>query len=189
MNKRQVVEYVEHLRREYSHGTITAHLSRLRSIWTHAYKLGEIDSKTSPFFDHDLSAYRGEGSKQKQLFSHDQLSKVLKEASESIRDLVRLGLFPKARLSERCNAHEEIIEDVRCMVIKKGKTAAAARTIPIAKQIQDIQLPLGLDHKSAGRVFSRFKTSKVTTDSSPPSIPCACISLPQRNVQELMSSI
>lgn len=121
----------------------------MRSIWTHAYKLGEIDSKTSPFFDHDLSAYRGEGSKQKQLFSHDQLSKVLKEASESVRDLVRLGLFTKARLSERCNAHEEIIEDVRCMVIKKGKTAAAARTIPIAKQIQDIQLPLGLDHKSA----------------------------------------
>lgn len=39
------------------------------------------------------------------------------------------------------------------MVIKKGKTAAAARTIPIAKQIQDIQLPLGLDHSLLDESF------------------------------------
>ncbi|HHX8536172.1 TPA: DUF6538 domain-containing protein [Vibrio alginolyticus] len=166
INKRQVVEYVEHLGREYAHGTITAHLSRLRSVWTHAYKLGEIDSKTSPFCDHDLSEYRGEGSKQKQLFSTDQITKILNEAPESVRDLTRLGLFTGARLSELCNAHEEIIEGVRCMVIKKGKTAAAARIVPLADQVQDIQLPLGLETKAAGRVFSRFKTNSVTTDSS-----------------------
>ncbi|MGU3842764.1 integrase, partial [Vibrio diabolicus] len=65
-----------------------------------------------------------------------------------------------------CNAHEEIIEGVRCMVIKKGKTAAASRRVPLPSRLQDITLPLGLDTKAAGRIFSRFKIASITTDSS-----------------------
>ena len=41
IDKKSVVAYVEHLGDEYAHGTIAAHLSRLKSIWTHAFQLGE----------------------------------------------------------------------------------------------------------------------------------------------------
>lgn len=166
IHKKQVVSYVELLGSEYAHGTITAHLSRLKSVWVHAYKLGEIESKVSPFCDHDLSKYRGEGTKQKQLFSSSQLKQILQDSPEPVKDLVRLGIFTGARLSELCNAHEEIIEGVRCMVIKKGKTAAASRRVPLPSRLQDITLPLGLDTKAAGRIFSRFKIASITTDSS-----------------------
>lgn len=166
IRKKQVVDYVEHLGFEYAHGTISAHLSRLKSIWVHAYKLGEIESKVSPFCDHDLSKYRGEGSKKKQLFSSSQLKQILKDAPEPVKDLVRLGLYTGARLGDLCSAHEETLEGVRCMVIKRGKTAAASRIVPIPSNLQDIKLPLGLETKAAGRIFSRFKVASITTDSS-----------------------
>lgn len=52
------------------------------------------------------------------------------------------------------------------MVIASGKTASAKRIIPLPKQVQDISLPLGLISKSAGRDFSRFKISQITTDTT-----------------------
>jgi integrase/recombinase XerC len=166
LNKRQVVEYIQHLDCEFAHGTIVAHLSRLRSIWTHAYQMGEIMIKTSPFCDHDLSQYRGQGSKPKQLFSKTQLHQIINECPDSVKDLVRLGLFTGARLSELCTADVEIIEDIKCLVIRKGKTESAVRIIPVPPQVDDIQLPLNLDTKAAGRVFSRFKVSEITDDST-----------------------
>jgi hypothetical protein len=72
IHKKQVVEYIQYLSNEYAHGTILAHLSRLKSIWTHAYQMGDIKSKTSPFCDHSLSQYKGEPSKKKKLFSRDE---------------------------------------------------------------------------------------------------------------------
>jgi len=166
IHKKQVVEYIEHLGHEYAHGTISGHLSRLRSVWGHAYKLGEIETKTSPFCDHDLSQYRGEGSKQKQLFSSNQLKVILKDSPVLVKSLAKLALFTGARISELCRAHEETIEGVRCMIITKGKTAAAKRLVPLPPQVQDIRLPLGLEAKTAGRIFSHFKVDKITKDSS-----------------------
>jgi len=166
INKRQVVEYIQHLGNEFAHGTIVAHLSRLKSMWTHAYQMGEIKTKTSPFCDHDLSQYRGEGSKPKQLFSKAQLHKVLTECPVSVRNLVKLGLFTGARISELCTAEVEIIEGIRCLVVRKGKTESATRVIPLPPQVSNIQLPLNLDTKTAGRTFSRFKVAHVTDDST-----------------------
>jgi integrase/recombinase XerC len=166
INKKQVVDYIQYLSSEYAHGTLVAHLSRLKSIWTHAYQMGEIQSKISPFCDHDLSQYRGDASKPKQLFSKEQLYKVLNECPDDLKDLVRLGLFTGARLSELCTADVEIIEDIKCLVIRRGKTESAARVIPIASQVADIRLPLNLDTKAAGRAFSRFKVANITTDST-----------------------
>ncbi|EMD78786.1 integrase family protein [Vibrio diabolicus E0666] len=166
ISKKKVVDYVQFLGNDYAHGTITAHLSRLKSIWSHAYKRGEVANKVSPFCDHDLSAYKGEGSAQKQLFNDCQLKTVIKSCPSKLKDLVRLGLYTGARISELCKATEEKIEGIRCMVIKSGKTASAKRLIPLPIQVQDIELPLGLEAKSAGRDFSRFKTSEVTTDST-----------------------
>jgi len=166
INKKKVVEYVQFLGNDYAHGTITAHLSRLKSVWIHAYKRGEIKHKTSPFCDHDLSAYRGEGSAQKQLFSDGQFKQIMNESPNKLKNLVRLAMYTGARLSELCNATEEKFEGVRCMVIKTGKTASAARVVPLPSQVEDIKLPLMLDTKSAGRTFSRFKVAKVTTDKT-----------------------
>lgn len=166
INKRQVVEYIQYLSKEYAHGTLVAHLSRLKSIWTHAYQMGEIESKVSPFCDHDLSQYRGDATKPKQLFSKEQLHKVLNECPSDLRSLVRLGLFTGARLSELCTADVETIEGIKCLIIRRGKTESAARIIPLASQVADIKLPLNLDTKAAGRAFSRFKVAEITTDST-----------------------
>ncbi|MBV7316215.1 DUF6538 domain-containing protein [Shewanella sp. NIFS-20-20] len=166
IHKKQVVEYVDYLGQEYAHGTITAHLSRLKSVWVHAYKLGEIDQKISPFCDHDLSKYRGEGTQQKQLFSKHQLQQILRECPENIKNVVRLGLFTGARLNEICNAHEELIDGVRCMVIKKSKTASGVRVVPLPPQVDDITLPLCIETKTTGRAFSRFKVERITDDKT-----------------------
>ncbi|WVE30772.1 integrase, partial [Vibrio natriegens] len=80
--------------------------------------------------------------------------------------LVRLGLFTGARIGDLCKAHEETIEGVRCMVIKKGKTPAASRIVPLPSRLKDITLPLGLEAKAAGRIFSRFKVASITNDRS-----------------------
>ena len=166
VHKKTVVAYIEHLGDEYAHGTIAAHLSRLKSIWVHAFQLGEITLKQSPFEDHDLSPYKKGESQRKQLFSKDQLTKVLNECPDSVKPLTKLALFTGARISELCRAEVEVIEGVRCLVVHKGKTKSAPRYIPLADQLNDIELPLRLDHKSAGRTFSKFKVDKVTDDST-----------------------
>lgn len=166
IDKKSVVAYIEHLGGEYAHGTIAAHLSRLKSIWTHAFQLGEIPIKQSPFEDHDLSFYKNGSSQRKQLFSSEQLRKVLSDCPNEVKPLVKLGLFTGARISELCNADVEVIEGIKCLVVHKGKTDSAARYIPLAEQVVDLPLPLKIDHKAAGRTFSRFKVSQVTDDSS-----------------------
>lgn len=58
IDRKRVVEYVAHLGEEYAHGTISARLSRLKSIWTHAYQMGEVSKKDEPFEGLDLSPYK-----------------------------------------------------------------------------------------------------------------------------------
>lgn len=166
IDKKSVVAYVEHLGDEYAHGTISAHLSRLKSIWVHAFQLGEISTKQSPFADHDLSPYKKGESRRKQLFSVEQLHKVLADCPYEVKPLVKLGLFTGARISELCNADVEEVEGVRCLVVHRGKSKSAARYIPLADQVADLPLPIKLDHKVAGRLFSRFKVSQITEDST-----------------------
>ncbi len=166
VHKKTVVAYIEHLGNEYAHGTIAAHLSRLKSVWVHAFQLGEITLKQSPFEDHDLSPYKKGESQRKQLFSKEQLNKVLNECPESVRPLAKLALFTGARISELCKADVEVVEGVKCLVVQKGKTKSAKRYIPLAEQVKDIELPLRLDDKSAGRTFSTFKIDKITSDST-----------------------
>lgn len=166
IDKRTVVQYIEHLACEYAHGTITAHLSRLRSIWTHAYQMGEIKDKISPFCDHDLSHYKGEPPKRKQLFDSEQLRRVLEECPDNLKDLTRLALYTGARISELCAAEVETYEGIKCLVIRKGKTTSAARVIPLVEQVIDIEIPLNLTTKDAGRYFSKFKTTHITKDST-----------------------
>ncbi|GLX84151.1 hypothetical protein tloyanaT_04030 [Thalassotalea loyana] len=166
ITKKQVVEYIQHLGGEYAVGTIRSHLSRLKALWTHAYQMGEIKTSVSPFCDHDLSRFKGEASKPKQLFSKEQLNTVLNESPMELRDFVKVALFTGARLSELCQADVEEIEGVKCLIVRKGKTASATRVIPIAPQIQDIELPFKYDSKTVGRTFSRFKVAQVTTDTT-----------------------
>lgn len=166
ITKKQVVEYIQHLGSEFAEGTIRSHLSRLKSIWVHAYQMGEIKSKVSPFCDHDLSRFKGKSPTPKKLFSKEQLIKAMSECPEHLKDLVKVALFTGARISEICNADVEVIEDVKCLVIRKGKTASAVRVIPIASQLADVNLPLNLDSKTAGREFSRFKVANISKESS-----------------------
>ncbi len=166
IHKKSVVAYIEHLGDEYAHGTIAAHLSRLKSIWTHAFQLGELTQKQSPFEDHDLSPYKKGESQRKQLFSSEQLKKVLTESPETVRDLVKLALYTGGRISELCNADLEVVEGLRCLVVYKGKTKSSGRYIPLAEPIANLDLPLKIDHKAAGRVFSRYKVGEITSDST-----------------------
>ncbi len=166
IDKKSVVAYIEHLGDEYAHGTIAAHLSRLKSIWVHAFQLGEISTKQSPFADHDLSPFKNGTSQRKQLFSKEQLGKVLSDCPDNVKALVKLALFTGGRISELCNADVEVIEGIKCLVVHKGKSDSAARYIPLVEQVSDLPSPLKIDHKASGRTFSRFKVSQITDDST-----------------------
>ncbi|MBW3165516.1 tyrosine-type recombinase/integrase [Ferrimonas balearica] len=183
ISKKDVVRFIEHIAAQYSASTISAHLSRLRSVWTHAYQQGEVTCKTSPFCDHDISQYRESGSTKKQLFTREQFTKIMTWAEaqpQGVRLLVNLAVYTGARLSELCNLTAGDVfteEEVTAIRIRKGKTKSAIRIVPLVDELaaeiadiaarmhQDAPL-LGLETKEAGRIFSRFKTAHITEESS-----------------------
>ncbi|MHA2814841.1 DUF6538 domain-containing protein [Vibrio campbellii] len=165
IDKKTVVRFIQALSADYSHSTISGQLSYLKTIYLHAYKLGEVENKHTPFSDHDLSQYKKDTSQRKQLFSAEHIKLILNDSPESVNHMARIALYTGARLSEVCGARMEEVEGVMCMVILKGKTEAAARIVPLPKQLEGCQFH-ERDHKKQGRAFSRWKNTKLTKDSS-----------------------
>ncbi|WP_158538138.1 tyrosine-type recombinase/integrase [Corallincola holothuriorum] len=180
IHKKQVVAYVESLSTDFSQSTISSRLSRLRSVWKHAYQQGDIEKERSPFHSLDLSHFSSQQGEKKQLFSALELQSILNaDLQSNLHDLVRLGLYTGARIGELCNVQIEDITNTEhgyLMRIIQGKTASASRIIPIPKQACSIVTErlnsrskgslIELEGKDASRTFSRFKTAHITTDKA-----------------------
>ncbi|MEZ9329469.1 tyrosine-type recombinase/integrase [Vibrio breoganii] len=180
IHRRDVLNYIEHTITDYSVSTVSGHLSRLRSVFKHAWQVGLIDQLPCPFSDHDLAFYKEHKTEKTQLFSADEVKQIVKW-SESQPDnmhlIIKTGLYTGMRIGEICalTAKDVHIEDnITAFYVRKGKTNAAERTVPVCdelaeevrervKHLDPSSLLFGLEGKKASREFSRFKT-KLTND-------------------------
>ncbi|WP_462156512.1 tyrosine-type recombinase/integrase [Pseudoalteromonas sp. GB56] len=184
IERKQVISFTDQLIQEVSVSTIKGHLSRLKSIYDHAWRIAEIDQRENPFDSHILTHYEQDKVvEKKQLFSHEEINTIINWAdseSDSIKALVYLGLYTGCRISEICAvtpADVYIEGNLMALYIRKGKTTAATRTVPLPTAVHEIvrkrlesvdagQSLIGMDGKKASRVFSNFKSAKVTKDKS-----------------------
>lgn len=182
-----VVNFIYDLADECSVSTIRAHLSRLKTVYKHAWDMGRIKNKDNPFAEHSLAHLdKRKEKKPKQLFSREQLQILAKWADEQTSKgsnmglLFRLGLFTGSRIGELCNVKvKDVYTDsgVTAIKIRVGKTSAAQRTVPLTDSIASEVLQLikgktpetkllGLNGDKASRDFSRFKVANVSKDPS-----------------------
>ncbi|AEE24690.1 integrase family protein [Glaciecola sp. 4H-3-7+YE-5] len=188
ITRADVMSYIEETVQAYSLSTVKGNLSRLKTLFRHSWQVGLSEIKDNPFEDHILTHYKFEkGAKEsvkKQLFDREQIKQLTQWADaqddKAIRLLIWLGLFTGCRIGELC---ELKVSDVHidgilmALYIRKGKTEAAQRTVPVPKRIHRL-LKDRIDHlapednligyrsKDASRKFSQYKTAHVTSDSS-----------------------
>ncbi|BDR16849.1 integrase [Vibrio sp. STUT-A16] len=187
IERSSVVNFIHELSGECSVSTIRAHLSRLKTVYKHAWDMGHIKNKDNPFADHSLAHLEARKEKNpKQLFSREQIHLLVKWADEQTAKgsnmglLFRLGLFTGSRIGELCRIKvKDVYTDsgITAIKIRVGKTSSAQRTVPLTdslasevKQLTDGKDPesklLGLNGDKASRDFSRFKVANVSKDSS-----------------------
>lgn len=187
IERSSVVNFIHELSGECSVSTIRAHLSRLKTVYKHAWDMGHIKNKDNPFADHSLAHLEARKEKKpKQLFSREQIHLLVKWADEQTAKgsnmglLFRLGLFTGSRIGELCRIRvKDVYTDsgITAIKIRVGKTSSAQRTVPLTdslasevKQLTDGKDPesklLGLNGDKASRDFSRFKVANVSKDSS-----------------------
>jgi len=187
IERSSVVNFIHELSGECSVSTIRAHLSRLKTVYKHAWDMGHIKNKDNPFADHSLAHLEARKEKKpKQLFSREQIHLLVKWADEQTAKgsnmglLFRLGLFTGSRIGELCRIKvKDVYTDsgITAIKIRVGKTSSAQRTVPLTdslasevKQLTDGKDPesklLGLNGDKASRDFSRFKVANVSKDSS-----------------------
>lgn len=184
INRKQVISFIDELVQDLTVSTVRSHLSRLRSLYHFAWQIAEINKRENPFESHVLSHYEDDNTSNKsQLFSREQLKAIIQWANSQatpVKLLVYLGLYTGCRIGELCNlTKDDVINDgeIMALYIRKGKTNAAQRTVPIPKVIhsmlrdylQDLsegESLLGMTSKKASRLFSQFKCEHVTKDET-----------------------
>lgn len=188
IDRSTVVGFIEDLASEgLSASTIRTHLSRLRTVYKHAWDMGFIKQKENPFEDHSLAHLEtNKVVKQRDLFTREQIQKMASWAEgETARGssyglLFRLGLFTGCRIGELCALKAgDVYQDsgITAIRVVKGKTDAARRSVPLtdelAEEINQVikdkapnESLLGLNKESAIRKFSDFKTKSITKDKS-----------------------
>lgn len=184
IERKQVIGFIDELAQELSVSTIRSHLSRLRSLYHFAWQIAEIDKKDNPFDSHVLTHYENDSTVAKtQLFSRQQIQKILQWAdtqAPQVKLLVYLGLYTGCRIGELCNVKiDDVVAEqgIMAMYIRKGKTGAAERTVPIPKVIHSLvkeymngvplgEKLLGMTSKRASNIFSEFKTENITKDDT-----------------------
>jgi|TARA_R110001583_G_scaffold130124_1_gene281917 integrase len=176
IHRRDVLNYIEHTIIDYSVSTVSGHLSRLRSVFKHAWQVGLIDQIPCPFSDHDLAFYKKHKIEKTQLFSANEIKQIMQWSEsqpDNMRLIVKTGLYTGMRIGEICalTAKDVHIEDdLIAFYVRKGKSNAAERTVPICDELvneirerlanlEPSSLLFGLEGKKASRDFSRFKTT------------------------------
>ncbi|EGM68817.1 tyrosine-type recombinase/integrase [Shewanella sp. HN-41] len=183
IHRKDVLDYIEQTIESCSVSTMAANLSRLKTLYKHAWQIGLIEPRPCPFSDHDLAFYKESTTQKTQMFSPEEIQKIMQWAdtqTNSMRLIVKTGLFTGMRIGEICalRACDVCIEgNLAAFYVRKGKTGAAQRTVPLCDElmndIQDLIKTLqpesslfGIDGKNASRDFSRFKTASITTDKT-----------------------
>lgn len=131
IGRRTVTAFIE-AQQQSAPQTIQNWLTSLGSLYEFAKRRDDGIPDSNPFHGHNLEARRTIESYQP--FDQDQLQTLIKEADETIRDLILMGLYSGCRLDELASLKRDdivMIEGVRCFFIRKAKTAAGVRHVPI----------------------------------------------------------
>lgn len=183
IHRKDVLNYIEQTIESYSVSTVSGNLSRLRTLYKHAWQIGLIEPRPCPFSDHDLAYYKKSPTQKAQLFSAEEVQKIMlwAEAQQNpMGDVTKVGLFTGMRIGEICSlkAKDVHIEgDLMAFFIRKGKNGSAQRTVPLCNELVPIvkerlnivepeDLLFGIQGKKASRDFSRFKVAEITTDKT-----------------------
>jgi len=183
IHRKDVLAFIEEIIVGYSVSTVQSHLSRLRTIFKHAWQIGLINQIPCPFSDHDLAFYKEANTEKTQMFSVEEIQKIMQWAEvqqDNMGLITKVGLFTGMRISEICNLRAKDVYtegNIMAFYIHDGKTAAAQRTVPVCDDLIPIikerlnildpeALLFGMDGKKGSREFSRFKTAKITRDKS-----------------------
>jgi integrase len=132
IGRRTVTEFIEGQQKKAAPQTVQNWLTSLGSLYEFAKRRYDAIPDSNPFHGHNLEARRTIESYQP--FEPQQLTTLLSEADEELRDVILIGLFSGARLDEIASIkREEIVmmDGVRCFFISKAKTVAGVRYIPI----------------------------------------------------------
>ncbi|WP_434927982.1 tyrosine-type recombinase/integrase [Shewanella sp. HL-SH2] len=183
IHRKDVLNYIEQTIEDYCVSTVSGNLSRLRSLYKHAWQIGLIESRSCPFSDHSLAPYKTSKTIKKQLFSKSEVQKIWLWANaqnNTMGDITKVGLFTGMRIGEICNLRAKdvyIEDDLMAFFVQTGKNGNAQRTVPLCndlipivnkrlKTVEPEDLLFGVQGKKASRDFSRFKIAEISTDSS-----------------------
>lgn len=131
IGRRTVTDFIE-AQQQSAPQTVLNWLISLGSLYDFAKRRDDGIPESNPFHGHNLEARRTLESYQP--FEPDQLQILIREADETVWDLILMGLYSGCRLDELASLKRVdivIMEDVRCFFISKAKTAAGVRYIPI----------------------------------------------------------
>lgn len=160
VERSKVFDFIDHQRESKSGATVQGELSRLKTLWEHAYSRAWV-SGDNPFEKHKIKT-ASEDTAHKQPFTKEELQtlmEVIQGESVSMQLFTLFGLYTGARISEVVKIRlDEIVDDDGILIAgiaqqEKGKTKAASRWVPIPKQCQKLLQVVQREATEAGSTY------------------------------------
>ncbi len=132
IGRRMVTQFIRSQQERVAGQTLQNWLTCLGSLYEFALRTYDALPEGNPFHGHNLEARRTIESYEP--FTIPQLTTLIKNAEDELRDVILIGLFSGMRLDEICSLKcDDIvnIEDVKCFNITKSKTKAGVRFVPV----------------------------------------------------------
>ncbi|HCI5764083.1 TPA: site-specific integrase [Klebsiella quasipneumoniae subsp. quasipneumoniae] len=141
INRTIVTGWLDKLKSEKAPQTIQNYISALAQIWDLARNRYHDAPQDNPWRGHGLEAKSSKVSYE--VFTHAELAKVFAalEGDAEMQAVTLIGMYSGMRLNEICSlrvANIRKIEGVLCFEVTEGKTAAAARIIPVHSRNIDL---------------------------------------------------
>lgn len=139
ITRTDVTRFVRELKSNKSVQTIQNYLSGLNSIYEYARRCYDDIPDASPFTGHRLEAKSTV--KSYQPFTDEEITTLIKTASEDLRDVILIGWYSGMRLNEIASleiSDVQEIDGVRCLRVKASKTKAGIRLVPIHSALTNI---------------------------------------------------
>lgn len=160
IERSKVFDFIDHQRESKSGATVQGELSRLKTLWEHAYSRAWV-SGDNPFEKHKIKT-ASEVTAHKQSFTKEELQaliKVMHGESVSMQLFTLFGLYTGARISEVVKIRlDEIVDDDGVLIAgiaqqEKGKTKAASRWIPVPKQCRELLQVVQKEATESGSLY------------------------------------
>jgi integrase len=160
VNRRVAASWFEKATKGKARDTAKRYATVMGHLWEWQYRLHD-DLPPSPF--EKLLKTAGRPSNQEadsyEAFSGDELVRIMKALKDDadLYPVALVSLYSGLRLAEVLAAEQETINGVDCWKVKKGKTKAAARLVPVHPVLADVKIATKLNSKALSVRFGRIK--------------------------------